>query len=122
MLLSLGLRAAMRVPQRSVQTVTTNVPGPQKTLYAAGRRLLEAFPFVPLAGNVRIGVAIFSYDGGLHFGVTGDWDEAPDIDVLCRGIETSLRELLGAAQPPDETGGGVRSAGVRAAPGAPSRP
>ena len=44
MLLSLGLRAATHVPQRSVQTVTTNVPGPQKTLYAAGRRMLEVLP------------------------------------------------------------------------------
>jgi WS/DGAT/MGAT family acyltransferase len=118
MLLSLGLRAAAHVPQRSVQTVTTNVPGPQKTLYAAGRRMLECFPYVPLAGHVRIGVAIFSYDGGLHFGVTGDWDHAPDVAVLCRGIERSMDELLVAASPSD---GGVRSGGVRAAPAGPPR-
>ena len=100
MLLSLGLRAATRVPQRSVQTVTTNVPGPQKKLYILGRRMLECFPYVPLAGQVRVGVAIFSYDGGLHFGVTGDWDHAPDIAVLCRGIERSMAELLEASEPP----------------------
>jgi WS/DGAT/MGAT family acyltransferase len=100
MLLSLGLRAATRVPQWSVQTVTTNVPGPQKPLYAVGRRMLECFPYVPLGGHVRVGVAIFSYDGGLHFGVTGDWDHAPDIEVLCRGIERSMDELLESAQPP----------------------
>ena len=87
MLLALGLRAATRMPQRSVNTVTTNVPGPQRPLYAAGRRMLECLPYVPIAGHVRIGVAIFSYDGGLRFGVTGDYDEAPDIDVLCHGIE-----------------------------------
>ncbi|HEY1358320.1 MAG TPA: wax ester/triacylglycerol synthase family O-acyltransferase [Thermoleophilaceae bacterium] len=121
LLLSMGLRAATRVPQRSVQTVTTNVPGPQKTLYAAGRRLLEAFPYVPLAGRVRIGVAIFSYDGGLHFGVTGDWDSAPDVEVLCRGIEDSMAELLTAAQPKD-TDPGVGSPGVRAAPAESPRP
>jgi diacylglycerol O-acyltransferase len=97
MLLALGLRAATRMPQRSVNTVTTNVPGPQRPLYAAGRRMLECFPYVPLAGHVRVGVAIFSYDGGLGFGVTGDYDEAPDIDVLCRGIERSMRDLVEAA-------------------------
>jgi hypothetical protein len=42
-------------------------------------------------------VAIFSYDGGLRFGVTGDYDETPDIDVLCHGIEQSMRELVAAA-------------------------
>jgi len=98
MLLALGLRAATRMPQRSVNTVTTNVPGPQRPLYAAGRRMLECLPYVPIGGHVRIGVAIFSYDGGLAFGVTGDYDEAPDIDVLCRGIEQSMRELVVAAE------------------------
>lgn len=99
MLLSLGLRTVTQVPQRNVNTVTTNVPGPQRPLYAAGRRMLECFPYVPLAGHVRVGVAIFSYDGALGFGVTGDWDQAPDIGVLCRGIEHSMAALVEAAAP-----------------------
>lgn len=99
MLLALGLRAASRMPQRSVNTVTTNVPGPQRPLYAAGRRMLECFPYVPIAGQVRLGVAIFSYDGALTFGVTGDYEEAADIGVLCAGIEDSLGELVASAEP-----------------------
>ncbi|HSO99594.1 MAG TPA: wax ester/triacylglycerol synthase family O-acyltransferase, partial [Solirubrobacteraceae bacterium] len=63
LLLSLGMRAAFRVPQRSLNTVTTNVPGPQQPLFLAGRRMLEAVPYVPIANQVRIGIAIFSYDG-----------------------------------------------------------
>ncbi len=101
MLLALGGRVATRLPQSSVNTVTTNVPGPQHPLYLAGRRMLEAFPFVPLGGHVRIGIAIFSYDGGINFGVTGDLDTARDIDVLCRGIERGVEQLLGRpASPP----------------------
>jgi diacylglycerol O-acyltransferase / wax synthase len=98
MLLSLGTRVFMRLPQRSLNTVTTNVPGPQFPLYAAGRRMLEAFPYVPLAGSVRIGIAIFSYDGTLNFGVTGDYDSATDIGVLAEGIEGGLAELLRIAE------------------------
>ena len=98
MLLALGLRAATRMPQRSVNTVTTNVPGPQRPLYAGGCRMIECFPYVPLGGHVRVGVAIFSYAGGLRFGVTGDYDRARDIDVLCDGIEQSMRELVAAAR------------------------
>jgi diacylglycerol O-acyltransferase / wax synthase len=94
MLLALAGRVASRLPQSSVNTVTTNVPGPQRPLFLAGRRMLEAFPFVPLGGNVRVGVAIFSYDGGIYFGVTGDRDTAPDIAVLCRGIEAGIAKLL----------------------------
>jgi hypothetical protein len=43
-------------------------------------------------------VAIFSYDGALGFGVTGDYDQAPDIGVLCRGIERSMAALVEAAE------------------------
>ena len=108
MLLALGGRVATRLPQSSVNTVTTNVPGPQYPLYLAQRRMLEAFPFVPLGGHVRVGVAIFSYDGGINFGVTGDRDTAPDIGVLCRGIERGVAELLGAPSPkPDKRRAGT---------------
>lgn len=97
LLLALGTRLATRAPQRNINTVTTNVPGPQVPLYAAGRRMRKAYPYVPLAGQVRIGVAIFSYDGQVNFGVTGDYDSAPDIEVLCSGIEAGMRELVALA-------------------------
>jgi len=94
MLLALGMRLATRVAQRNVNTVTTNVPGPQFPLYVLGRRMLEAYPYVPLAGQVRIGVAIFSYDGQVTFGITGDGDTTDDLGVLCSGIERGMAELL----------------------------
>jgi hypothetical protein len=45
-------------------------------------------------GNVRISIAIFSYDGGLYLGVTGDYDSSSDIDILTTGVERSMEELL----------------------------
>jgi len=94
MLLALGMRMATRVAQRNVNTVTTNVPGPQLPLYVAGRRMVTAYPYVPLAGQIRIGLAIFSYDGQVTFGITGDWDTTEDLDVLGHGIETGMRTML----------------------------
>jgi WS/DGAT/MGAT family acyltransferase len=94
LLLAVGTRVAFRIPQRNVNTVTTNVPGPQQPLYACGRQMLEVFPFVPIAGHLRVGVAIFSYNGMLNYGVTGDYDTAPDVSVLCRGVEDGMAELL----------------------------
>jgi len=96
MLLALGMRLATRAAQRNVNTVTTNVPGPQFPLYAAGRRMVRAFPYVPLAGQVRLGVAIFSYDGEVNFGITGDYDTTEDIDVLAGGIEDGMTQMLKA--------------------------
>jgi WS/DGAT/MGAT family acyltransferase len=96
MLLALGMRLATRAGQRNVNTITTNVPGPQFPLYAAGRRMIRAFPYVPLGGQMRIGVAIFSYNGEVNFGITGDYDSVPDIDVLAGGIEDGMAQMCKA--------------------------
>ncbi len=98
-LISPLLRLGFRLPQRTIVTVTTNVPGPRVPLYARGRRLLEIFPYVPISTTVRFGVAIFTYCGQVTFGITGDYDTSSDIDVLARGIEESLAELVKAAMP-----------------------
>ncbi len=94
---ALAARTFAGVPQHYVQTVTTNVPGPRHRLYAAGRPMRSACVYVPLASSVRLGIAIFSYAGDLTFTVTGDADHTPDIDVLCRGIEHGIAELLAAS-------------------------
>ena len=83
--------------QEWFQTVTTNVPGPQFPLYLAGRRMTAGYPFVPIAGHLRIGVAIWSYCGTLYLGVTGDRDGATDIGVLASGIAQGFTDLLDAA-------------------------
>jgi diacylglycerol O-acyltransferase / wax synthase len=102
MLLALGARVAARSTALGMQTGVTNVPGPQQPLQTLGRRLLESFPFVPVIGQVRISIAIFSYDGGLYVGVTGDYDSSNDIDVLTTGVERAMDELLALAAPPPE--------------------
>ena len=100
MLLALGMRLATRAGQRNVNTVTTNVPGPQFPLYAAGRRMIRAYPYVPLGGQMRLGIAIFSYDGEVNFGITGDYDSTPDIDVLAGGIEDGMTQMIKACEQP----------------------
>ncbi len=97
LLLALGSRLVTASPRLNMHTATTNVPGPQQPVQTLGRRMLESYPFVPVVGSVRIVVAIFSYDGGLYFGVTGDYDGAPDIDVLTRGISRGMQDLLALA-------------------------
>ncbi len=94
---ALGVRLAFHLPQRQLVTVTTNVRGPSAPVYALGRRCEQIFPYVPIADRVRIGVSIFSYAGTLSFGVTGDYDTVPDIDVLCDAIVEATVELLHAA-------------------------
>ena len=92
------VRKAFALPQREIVTVTTNVPGPREPLYWMGRRLEEIIPYVPIASTVRTGISIFSYDGKVVFGVTADYAANPDVDVLARGIEHGVSELLLAAE------------------------
>jgi WS/DGAT/MGAT family acyltransferase len=96
-LASRAVRLAFGLPQRDVVTVTTNVPGPRQPLYAMGRRALEIIPYVPIATTLRTGVSIFTYCDNVAFGITGDFAANPDLDVLARGIEDGLRDLLKAA-------------------------
>lgn len=107
-LLALGSRAAFRIPQPLVQTVTTNVPGPRFPLYLLGRKLTELYPYVPISNNLRIGVAIFSYLDRFTFGITADYRAVPkaDLDLLSRGIKRGIAELKASVA-------GVRSGGRR---------
>ncbi len=95
-LLTLGARVATSVGQRVVNTVTTNIPGPQYPLFLAGCRMREMFPYIPIGQAIRISIGIVSYDGALDFAATGDADAVPDLDVLCAGIEASMAELVAA--------------------------
>ncbi|GAA4488388.1 wax ester/triacylglycerol synthase family O-acyltransferase [Rhodococcus olei] len=95
--LAWGMRLMLRFPQHSVAVVTTDVPGPPVPLRLLDRRVIELLPYVPIAVRLRLGVAVMSYDQRLSFGVTGDLDGVPDLDELCDGIESDLRELRRAA-------------------------
>ena len=79
--------------QRVVNLVVTNVPGPSVPLYAMGAELLEAFPIVPLAGNLSLGVAVLSYRNALNIGITADTHTCPDVEVFAAGLERSFIEL-----------------------------
>lgn len=92
-LLKFGASAAFQIPQPLVQTMTTNVPGPQFPLYILGRQMLQAHPYAPIGDNVKIAVAVFSYLGQLSFGITAESSAAPDLDILAEGIHHGLAEL-----------------------------
>ena len=95
-LLSLGARlTASR--QRVANLVVTNVPGPQFELRMGKHELLDLFPMVPLGGNLRLGVAILSYNGKISFGLVGDFDAMPDLEALADDFAAALEELEEAA-------------------------
>lgn len=98
-LFALGVKVWAHSPQRSFSTVTTNVPGPQVPLYLLGRQLTDLYPYIPLGVDLRITIGVASYAGALTWGLTGDHDSVPDLDVLSHGIEESVAELISLSSP-----------------------
>ena len=94
---ALGARAASGLTRRMFDLVVTNVPGPQVPLFAAGTRMTEMFPFLPLAEGQVVSIALSSYDGGVYYGINGDREALRDVALLADLIEESLGELVDAA-------------------------
>ncbi len=83
---------------RLFNLLVTNIPGPQMPLYVLGRRLEDLFPVAFLPNNHALAIAIMSYNGGIGYGLLGDYDALADIDVVADGVDSSLRELLDTAR------------------------
>jgi diacylglycerol O-acyltransferase / wax synthase len=95
---------------RLFNLLVTNIPGPQFPLYLLGRRLADLFPVAFLPRDHALAVAIMSYDGGIDFGLLGDFDAMPDLEAFGDMLDESRAELVQAA-----TGNGSRSSGRRRA-------
>lgn len=91
---ALGARAARGLSRRLFNLVVTNVPGPQVPLYAAGSRMLEVFPVVPLARGQGLAIGMTSYNGRVFFGLNADLDTVGDVDVLADLLEQEVAELV----------------------------
>ena len=96
-MVAMGSRLAGMLPSYA-QTVTSNVPGPQTSKYFCGRRMTHLSACIALWAPLRIAVVVLSYLGTLTFGVVADRDSVPDVDVLMKGAESSMAELLAASR------------------------
>jgi WS/DGAT/MGAT family acyltransferase len=94
-----GQAARLQSRQRFFNLVVTNVPGPQFPLYLLGRELEAIFPMVPLARRQGVCFGIMSYNGQVNFGLIGDYDAIPDLEVLANDLEASLADLAELAPP-----------------------
>jgi diacylglycerol O-acyltransferase / wax synthase len=53
-------------------------------------------------------VAIMSYNGGMDFGLLGDYDAMPDLDALGEMFEAARDEIVGAARTQSSNGASNR--------------
>ncbi|MFV9672102.1 MAG: WS/DGAT domain-containing protein, partial [Acidimicrobiia bacterium] len=103
-LVALGARLAANA--RPFNMTVTNVPGPQFPLYLLDARVEATYPLVPLWESHGIGLAMFSYDGTVSWGINADYGIMPDVDRFGQAILDSFAELCEAAsnapEPPEK--------------------
>jgi diacylglycerol O-acyltransferase len=78
---------------KTVDFVTSNVPGPPFPVWMAGARILEMLPFGPLSGAAA-NITLFSYDGTVQVGITSDRAAIPDAQAFAGCLEDGMDEVL----------------------------
>jgi len=95
-LLGMAARRATRI--RPFNMTVTNVPGPQFPMYMLGSKLLVQYPAVPLWAGHGVGVALFSYNGEVAWGLNADRDVVPDVAEFSNAIRAAFGQLRKEAQ------------------------
>lgn len=80
-----------------LNTVITNVPGPQFPLYFTGARMVALHGMGPVMDGMGIIHPVFSYSGRISIAVTACRDMLPDPGFYADCIQNSFDELLEAA-------------------------
>jgi hypothetical protein len=104
---------ADRMPPFS-NVVISNVPGPQKTLYVAGAKMVSYFPVsIPYHGNA-LNITVQSYAGSMDFGLTACRRAMPQSELyaLIKDMKAAYAEL--EALPPSELGAPAATPTMRA--------
>lgn len=73
--------------------VVTNVPGPQRAITLAGRRVRSMMFWVPQRANIGVGISILSFAGRVQVGVLADARLVSDAHDLVRAFEEEFAEL-----------------------------
>ena len=85
-----------------LNTVITNVPGPQFPLYFTGARMVALHGIGPVMDGMGIIHPVFSYSGRISIAVTACRDQLPDPSFYADCIQASFDELFEAATKTEE--------------------
>ena len=85
-----GITASMPLP---INVVVSNVPGPRKTMYSNGAKMLTHFPVsIPVHGN-GANITVQSYVDRLDFSLTAGARALPDAGILRDDLLAAFAEL-----------------------------
>ena len=93
-------RVLVRLFASKATAVMTNVPGPNRTLYLAGRPIRDMMFWVPRSARLSLGVSIMSYAGRVRLGVATDASLVPDPERIVEGFEREFDAARALARRP----------------------
>ena len=92
---ALGLANRMRP---FLNTVITNVPGPQLPLYFTGAKMVSLFGMGPIADGMGLIHPVFSYSGRISISVTACREQMPDPGFYAQCLQDSFDSLRAATR------------------------
>ncbi len=93
-----GAQKAAQFFGNKASGVLTNVPGPKKPLYFAGKEISNIMFWVPRSGKVGLGISILSYNGKVTIGIASDKGLMPDPETFLEGFEDEFNYLVDIVQ------------------------
>ncbi|WP_165491707.1 wax ester/triacylglycerol synthase family O-acyltransferase [Egibacter rhizosphaerae] len=91
-----AIAARLAIGEQRYNLALSNAPGPQSPRWLAGVPLEASHPFIPLAGDAGLSVAVSSYAGSLCFGLLGDRRAVPDVEDLAGHLHDAVVDLVAA--------------------------
>jgi hypothetical protein len=89
--------ARLALRNHSYTIDVTNVPGPPTPMYLLGAELREIYALTPLVDDQALALALFSYNGTMHWGFNADWEAVPELHEFVQTVETEFATLQRAA-------------------------
>jgi WS/DGAT/MGAT family acyltransferase len=90
------LPRSTRLP-RLFNLAISNLPGPRRTMYLGGARLLRMGGVMPVSNGFGLFIVVCTYDGKVSFSVTSGRNILPDAEQLMVHFRHALAELRQAA-------------------------
>jgi len=91
------VRLASTLP--TFNLVMSDVPGPEVPLFVLGRRILAAYPMIPLSGSAGLSVAALSVAGQIGLGIVADPNLVPMPQRLAFEMEAVVRDFVRSRLP-----------------------
>jgi len=90
---------ALKLFGSKATAVMTNVPGPRKEIYLAGKAMRSMMFWVPQSAKLGLGVSILSYAGQVRLGVATDSGLVPDPQSIIEAFQEEMAAMMSSLTP-----------------------